>query len=268
MNNTLRLSLSLASVLGSLAAGCDAGNGASTPNTGSSTMTSAIAALEAAVQGCKDQLAVCKDGDAGNAGCQDAFRACKESALGAAMPELEKGAKGCAQESQSCRKAATTEDAKSGCHEELKACVAEHTGHEGDAAAHGGNSPVAACTSGLRSCIESDQEPKLCTDTLRSCLDEALPNHGNGKEEHGDAGNSGQDHGRSDAGKSGEEHGKSDAGKSGGDHGNPNGSDAGVDDGRGMGMANGKACKAELDACVAAGSERKECVRMLACREN
>ena len=203
--------------------GCGADDGSARPTT-SSSMGNTLSALESAVEACRDQRDACEAnlGDATvDKSCVESFQVCKKSALDDAMPELGKGVKTCSDEARACRKEAVDDTSKLACQDALKECVSEFAGEQGkddDAGsdedadseesanardggkpdhAGGSGSPVASCTSALRTCIEGDEQAKICTDQLRACLDETLPNRGNGQEHKPDAGKADEAHGNS-----------------------------------------------------------------------
>lgn len=204
--------------------GCGSDDGTARPSA-SSSMETTLSALERAVAACGDQRDACEAnlGDATvDKSCVESFRACKKSALDDAMPELGKGVQTCSDEARACRKEATDDAAKLACQDALKACVSDFAGEQGkdeDAGsdedadseesshardggkpdhAGGAGSPVASCTSALRTCIEGDEQAKVCTDQLRTCLDETLPNRSNGQEHKPDAGKADEEHGNAD----------------------------------------------------------------------
>ncbi len=208
-------------------------------STGANAMGATMDALAAAVNTCDAQRDACSEnlGDAtADRSCQEAFQACKKDAIDKAIPDLTNGVSVCSEQARTCRAAAADDAAKSACHETLKECVGE-AHPESDAGvdrdgkrdehpkADGGDnggdhtSPVASCTSALRTCIEGEEEAKVCTDALRACLDTVLPNRGDGQENRPDAGKADQDHGNNDGGKpdnadrgQGDEHKPADAG--------------------------------------------------------
>lgn len=176
--------LSAVLVCGAMSA-CDAQHESSSEL---SSMDDTMVALRSAVASCADQLDVCTTADAGlDDACKDRFQACKEAALDNAMPHLGESVSGCAETSRTCRKSAADADAKRACTDQLKLCVAESKDDDMRAAHDGGvnaehASPVASCTTALRSCIESDAQAKVCTDALRACLADTLPRYAGGRD--------------------------------------------------------------------------------------
>jgi hypothetical protein len=280
--------LLLFSASAALAIGCN--EGSSKPSDGSpSTVADTLMELSRGLNACAETQKACADqADAGADLCRDGFAECREAAHAELGPKLDNAVNDCASAARTCRDAATTEEAKAACGDQLRACTgSDKVKPEADAGEEErvSKAPVADCIDSLHSCIEGDAPAKSCTDALRVCIGAAV------------GGGSDADAGKPDAGKP-DGVGNPDAGKpgdvgkpDGGDQGKPDGGEAKPDAGNGFdagkpvdtgkpdggvdqgnpdaGMAGeSAACKQAFDQCVTAGGTREDCARARRdCRE-
>ena len=263
------------------------------PQQSSDNVLSLSQSLQSAVAGCAENARSC-EAEAG-ASCRDDFAVCRDAATESAKPAIEAAVSACAEQAKTCRDAATSDDAKAACRDQLRTCVGEQKPDGGadpaqpDKPDAGGKSPVAACISALHTCIEGDQKARVCTEALQQCIADTVGHNGTPPDH--DAGKPGNDRdaepSKPDAGQGdrpdaaqggGKPDDKPDAAQGGGQPndrpdaaqggGKPDAAGNGADPDAGAADSS-KECKSARAACLANGEDKDACARMQrACRDH